>query len=395
MGFLTNTMTSPPEQRAAINLTNWTTALWGQPAKAGVTVNRENSLQVMAVLACVRVISEGVGQMPLRVFRTADGKSKIEERTAPISTLIAKRPNAWQTALEWREIVTAHAVLTGNGYSYKNIVNGRLVELIPIVPSSVRVIQNKSFELDYKLMVGGSWVDVPTERMFHIRGPGWNGYTGWDVVSMARDAIGLSIATEESQSKLHANGGKPGGILSTDNQLSEEAIGNLKESWLGSVGGSNKFGTAVLDNGFKFTPLSFSGVDAQHLETRKHQIEEICRAFNVFPQMVMQSDKSSTYASAEAFFAAHVRHTLGPWLRRWEESIDKDLLDGQGPLFAKFDTRHLTKANAADREKFYRTVAEMGIYTRNEIREMEGLDPLPGLDEPLTPMNMAQGEGDD
>ena len=112
--------------------------------------------------------------------------------------------------------------------------------------------------------------------------------------------------------------------------------------------------------------------------------------------MIMHTDKTATYASAEAFFTAHVRHTLGPWIQHWEQVLDRDLLDGfDGPLFAKFDTRELTKANTADREKFYRTVAEMGIYTRNEIRELEGLEPLPGLDEPLTPMNMTQGgEGD-
>ena len=132
-----------------------------------------------------------------------------------------------------------------------------------------------------------------------------------------------------------------------------------------------------------------NGGDAQHVETRRLQVEEICRAFNVFPIMVGHSDKSATFASSEAFFAAHLKHTLRPWHKAWRDRIDETLLDGSGPLFVKFDTRYLTEGAMKDRAQWARTMAEMGIYTRNEIREEEGKDPLPGLDDPLTPLNMS------
>jgi HK97 family phage portal protein len=228
--------------------------------------------------------------------------------------------------------------------------------------------------------------------VLHLRGLSWDSHRGADLVRLARDAIGLSIATEESQSKLHANGGKPGGILTTSESLGPEQLEQIRQAWQRRFAGSNNaFGTAVLDKGMDFKSLSMTGVDAQTLESRKHQVEEVCRFFNVFPQMVMQSDKTSTYASAEAFFGAHVRHTLAPWHELWKQTLDEFLLDGAGPLYADFDTRELTKASIADRESFYRTVTEMGIYTRNEIREMEGLEPIAGLDEPLTPRNMGTG----
>jgi hypothetical protein len=140
-------------------------------------------------------------------------------------------------------------------------------------------------------------------------------------------------------------------------------------------------------------------VDAQHVETRRLQVEEICRAFGVFPLMVGHSDKTSTFASSEAFFAAHVKHTLAPWHALWTQRLDEFVLDGSGPLWVEFDTRYLLAGSMKDRAVWARTMAELGIYTRNELRDEEGRDPLPGLDEPLTPLNMggssAADEDDD
>jgi hypothetical protein len=150
----------------------------------------------------------------------------------------------------------------------------------------------------------------------------------------------------------------------------------------------------VLDRAAKWLSTSMTGVDAQHLETRRLQIEEICRIYNVFPIMVGHGDKSATFASSEAFFSAHRVHTLAPWHRAWTQRMDEMLLDGSGPLWAEFDTRYMVAGSMADRAQWSRTMVEMGVYTRNEIRDQEGLDPLPGLDQPLTPLNMSQqGKG--
>ena len=364
---------------------------------SGVSVTRKNAYQVATVAACVRVLSEGVAARKVRVVRL-EGTTRVPVPNHPVAVLLNKKPNAWQTGMEFRETLMIHAVLEGNGYAFKvRGARGQIVELIPLMPEQVSVRQMMDYELQYDVSdhKGGIIGTFGQKDIMHLRGPSRDGFEGMSAIRVAQQAIGLSIATERSQAKLHSNGGRPGGLLSTDQKLQPDQLAKLREAWDSAFKGSNQFKTAVLDAGFKFMPLAMSGVDSQHLETRRFEIEEVCRFFNVFPQMVMHTDKTSTYASAEAFFGAHVRHSLDPWFTRCEQVYDNHLLDGVGPLETMHDTRELLKPSAADREKFYRTMAEIGVYTRNELRELEGLAPLAGLDEPLTPMNMTPGGTND
>jgi hypothetical protein len=150
--------------------------------------------------------------------------------------------------------------------------------------------------------------------------------------------------------------------------------------------------TAVLSSGLKWEPMGMTGVDAQHIETRRFQIEEICRAFGVYPAMVGHSDKASTYASAEQFFIANVVYSLGRWTRRFEERIRVDLMtreERQRRLYAKFSLQALMRGDARTRSDFYSALITLGVLTRNEARALEELNPLPGLDEPLRPLNLA------
>ena len=147
-----------------------------------------------------------------------------------------------------------------------------------------------------------------------------------------------------------------------------------------------------MDRSAKWQNTAITGVDAQHVETRRLQIEEVCRVYGVFPIMVGHSDKTSTFASSEAFFAAHLKHTLAPWHKAWNDRLDEFLLDGSGPLFTEFDTRYLTAGSMVDRAQWTRTMIEMGIYSPNEIRDYDGLDPREGGDDYLTPMNMSKGQ---
>ena len=172
--------------------------------------------------------------------------------------------------------------------------------------------------------------------------------------------------------------------------MSPESIARLREAWR-TFSASERNGTALLDGGWKYASLAISGVDGQHLETRRFQIEEVCRAFDVFPIMIGHSDKTATFASSEAFFAAHRVQTMAPWWELWRQRLDEFVLDGSGPLFVEFDTRYMQAGSLVDRATWARTMVEMGIYTRNEVRDEEGKDPLPGLDAPLTPLNMSGG----
>ncbi len=362
---------------------------------AGVTVTEKTALQVSTVLACVKVIADGCATPTLNVFRELRDGTRQKATNIPEFRLLSRRPNEFQTSFEWRRQMTMHAALTGAGLSIKvKGNNNRVTELMPVQPGQWDVRKVGRYEARYRCYDDFGLIgDFPADDVFVLHGVQWDWIENISAVGLARSAIGLAMATERSQASMHANGMRPSGTYSVDGTLSQEQYERLA-AFLKRKSGPDSAGTPlVLDRGAKWLSTSVSGVDAQHVETRRLQIEEICRAFGVFPIMVGHSDKAATFASSEAFFAAHVKHTLAPWHRAWTQRIDETLLDGSGPLFAEFDTRYFTAGSMVDRSQWARTMTEMGIYTRNEIREFEGLDPIAGLDEPLTPLNMTAGQG--
>ncbi len=361
---------------------------------AGVVVTDKTALQVSTVLACVKTIADGCATPDLHVYREMDDGTRQRATNIPEYRLLSRRPNEWQTSFEWRRQMTIHAALTGAGLSIKvKGLNGRVKELIPVMPGQWDVQRNSRYGLVYKCWDQfGVIGEFKPDDVFLLNNLQWDWVKPMNAVTLARAAIGLAMATERSQSAMHANGLRPSGTYSVEGSLNAEQHERLA-AFLKRKSGPDNTGTPlILDRAAKWFNTSISGVDAQHVETRRLQIEEICRAYGVFPIMVGHSDKSATFASSEAFFSAHVKHTLAPWHRAWTQRIDEMLLDGSGPLFAEFDTRYLLAGSTTDRAQWARTMVEMGIYTRNEIRDNEGLDPLPGLDEPLTPLNMTQGD---
>lgn len=362
---------------------------------AGVHVTEKTALQVATVLACVKSIADGCATPNLHVYRELGDGTRQKAVNIPEYRLLARRPNEWQTSFDWRRMMTLHAALTGAGLSIKvRGSNGRVRELIPVPPGRWDMRQVSRYEQRYRCWDEfGQIGDFAADEVFVLPGLQWETQKYMSAVALARSAVGLALATEKSQAAMHANGMKTSGIYSVKDALTSEQHGRLS-AWIKSKSGPERSGEPlILDRDAKWTSTTLSSVDAQHLETRRFQIEEICRVYSVFPIMIGHSDKSATFASSEAFFAAHVKHTLAPWHRTWTQRIDEMLLDGAGPLFAEFDVRYLMAGSMRDRAQWARTMAEMGIYTRNEIRDEEGKDPLPGLDVPLTPMNMNQGQG--
>lgn len=367
---------------------------YGGGKVAGVHVTDKTALQVSTVLACVKAIADGCATPDLHVYREKTDGTREKATNIPEYRLLSRRPNEWQTSFEWRRLMTIHAALTGAGLSIKvRGDNRRVRELIPVMPGRWDVRKVSRYEVRYRCwdefgMIG----DFAPEDVFVLNGVQWDWIGSMNAVQLARSSIGLAMATEKSQASMHANGMKESGTYSVEGTLSKDQHDQLT-AWLKTKGGPDNAGNPlVLDRNAKWQPTSQTGVDSQHVETRRLQIEEICRAYGVFPIMVGHSDKSATFASSEAFFGAHVKHTLAPWHKAWTQGLDETVLDGAGPLFAEFDLRYLMAGSMKDRAQWARTMAEMGIYTRNEIRDEEGKDPLPGLDEPLTPMNMNTGK---
>lgn len=376
--------------------------LFGGPAvKSGVAVNVDSALRTSTVFACMRVLAEGVAQLPLKLYQESDDGAKTLARRHPLYTKLWRKPNDFQTSFEWRETMMMHAVLTHGGFSIisRNSI-GEVLEFLPVLPAQVKVIQGSDYSVQYEVYdKAGKITTLPKSSMLHLKGPSWNGFSGLETVTLGREAIGLAIATEESQARLHSNGVRPSGILSTDAKLGPEQYDRIKKtSQEGYSALQNAFKLMVLDGGWKFSQIALSPADAQTHESRKHQIEEVCRFMRVFPQMIGYGDKTSTYASAEQFFMAHVTHSLMPWIERFEQVLavqllsDKELDQG---YFPKFNVGALLRGDAASRAAYYASGIVNGWLVRNEARRLEDLDPLPGLDDPLVPLNMgAKGKDD-
>lgn len=373
-------------ERKAVDVSALTWAkLWGEETavKSGVSVNIDSALRVSTVLACARVISEGVAQLPFKLYREGKDGSKTLAKDHDLYDVLHRRPNPWMTSFQFREALTLHAVLTGNGYAFKNRgAGGAIKEMIPLVPVNVQCKQGRDWEMEYRL-VGDSNV-YTSDDIFHLRGPSWSGYLGMDAVQLAREAIGLAIATEETHARLHANGAQPGGVLSIKGALDDAGRARLMAGWKQFQEGlNNKFRTAVIDQEAEWKPLAMTGVDSQHIETRKFQIEEICRSLRVFPQMVMHSDKTSTFASAEQFFLAHVVHTLLPWVERWEQSVSCFVLDEREiDIVPKMNVTALLRGTAADRASYFSRALGAGgapaWMTQDEVRQLDELNPMGG-----------------
>ena len=369
----------------------WQALLGNQNSRAGVSVNINSALKVSTVFACLRVLANGIAQVPLKLYREDDDGLKTIAKDNPVHRLIWRRPNAWMTSFEFRQMMMFHAGLLGVAVAYVGRVRKEPRELIPLIPGAFTLKQAADWTITAEVQRPGGGVDtLSRDELFILRGPSWSGPAGLEALSLAREAIGLAIATEETHGALHANGAAPGGILSIKGTLDPAGRERLKASWAQYQGGlRNKFKTAVLDQEATWTPMAMTGVDAQHLETRRFQIEEICRDLGVFPQMVGYSDKAATFASAEAFFLAHVVHSLNPWVENWEQALARDLLPANDDsLMAKFSLQGLLRGDNKTRAEFYASGIVNGWLTRNEARRFEELNPIEGLDDPLLPLNM-------
>ena len=359
-------------------------------AKSGVAVNWRTALQASTAFGCARVIAEGLAQVPFKLFkeRSSIGGGMDAARDHDLYELLYLKPNAWQTSFEFREQIALHLVFMGDAYVVKvRGMRDKIVELLPFEPNSVQVKRGKGMERSYLITTRDGQIAVAAEDMWHIRGISWDGVQGLEGIKLAREAIGLSLALEEHAARMFSNGAKPGGILTTEQNLKDpEQIKLLREQWETTQGGNaNAYKTAIMSGGLKFMPLAMTGVDAQHLEQRRFEVENTCRFFRVLPIMVMQADKAATYASSENMFIAHVVHTLMPWYTRIEQSADVNLLTkeerAQG-YYSKFMAQALLRGASTDRANYYSKALGAGgspaWMTQDEIRALEEMNPMGG-----------------
>lgn len=350
----------------------------------GKLVNATTAMRVAAVCACARVISEGIAQVPLKLMKeSADGKTRTPEKSHPLYEILGRRPNDWQTSFEYREMLAMHVVLCGNAFSFVNRSNrSGIMELIPFEPNAVTVKRADDWTLTYEVRAQNGKTQVfPAKSIWHVRGPSWNSWMGLDAVRLAREAIGLSMAIEEQQGRMQKNGVRTSGTYSVEGTLSDDQYKLLKK-WIDeNHAGTENAGKAMLvDRNAKFLSNTMTGVDAQTLETRRYQVEDVCRFFRVNPIMVGAESKNTTYASAEQMFLAHVVHCLSPWYMRLEQSIDANLLteaDRIAGLYACFIDAGLLRGSMETQMKVILGYVNGGVMIPNEGRALLDLNPDP------------------
>lgn len=362
--------------------------------KSGANVNLKTAFQVSAVYRCVALKAEGLATVPWKLHVT-DGENRLEAKDDDLYWLIAHAPSEFQTSFEFREQISMHLDLCSEAFVFKNIVRDRVVELLPYSPNVVtKVIDQSTGRIGkYKIKLhNGKEQDIPLKNMWHIKGKTWDGQEPLQIIKLAREAIGLAMATEEHSSRMFKNGARVGGILSTEQTLDKDQVKDLRDSWALTQGGvENAFKTAVLYGGLKFEPVGFNAVDSQLNETRKTQIEAICQYFGVLPIMLGISDKATTYASAEAMFTAHVQYTLIPHFTRIEQSANLFLIGKEkikAGFYNKFHATALVRGSIKDRADFYTKMYSIGALNPNEIRGFEELNPYEGGNKYRVPLNM-------
>ena len=351
---------------------------------SGKAVNERSAMQITAVYSCVRILSEAIASLPLHLYKYTDtGTAKATEHL--LYFLLHDEPNTEMTSFVFRETLMTHLLLWGNAYA-QIIRNGKgeVLALYPLMPDRMNVDRDEHGNIVYEYMVSqedapinkGSTVKLTPSEVLHIPGLGFDGLIGYSPIAMAKNAIGLAIATEEYGSKFFANGATPSGILEYPGTVKEPE--RVRESWNKGFGGENNHKVAILEEGMKYTPISISPNEAQFLETRKFQIDEIARIFRVPPHMVGDLERS-TFSNIENMSLEFVKYTLAPWVTRWEQSLSRCVFndDEKRQLFFKFNVDGLLRGDYQSRMNGYAIARQNGWMSANDIRNLEQQDQIP------------------
>ena len=359
------------------NLFGSTYSFFFGSTSSGKTVNERTAMQTTAVYACVRILAETIASLPLHTYvNTESGKEKA--RGHPIYYLLSDSPNPEMTSFVFRETLMGHLLLWGNSYS--QIIrdgHGKVVALYPLLPDKMKVERSENGEVYYLYTSEGKEYLLRNTEVLHIPGLGFDGLIGYSPIAMAKNAIGMALATEEYGAKFFANGANPGGVLEHPGVVKDPH--RIRDSWNQVYQGtSNAHRVAVLEEGMKFSPIGIPPEQAQFLETRKYQTEEICRIFRVPPHLVGDLERA-TFSNIEHQSISFVVHTIRPWLVRIEQSINKALFTEKEKekYFVSFLVEGLLRGDYESRMRGYSIGIQNGFMSPNDVRSLENMNPIP------------------
>lgn len=362
---------------------------------AGELISERNALQIVTVMACVRVLAESVASLPLKVYSiTPTGRQEAVD--AALYNLLAYSPNSEMTAFTFFETLVGCLALTGNGYAQiERSVSGSPIALWPLHPLKTEPVRDAQGNLCYRTsdgMQSGKARVIPAADVLHIPLFGWDGTKGLSPIQQAAQALGLTRAAERFGSKYFGNGSKPGGVLSYKGSLDAKQRAEARESWQATQGGRNQGRTAILAGEWSYQQLGLSPEDSQFLATRQFQRAEICALFRVPPHMAGDTTRLSN-GNHEQQSLQFVTDTLRPYLGRIEQEIARKLLPKQGRSANKyiisFDVSERLRGDFQTTMQGLATGRQWGAVSANEFRKALGMNPGgPELDVYLTPVNM-------
>ena len=354
---------------------------------SGKPVNERTAMQTTAVYACVRILAEAIASLPLHVYEYQDDGGKKLVHDHPLYYLLHDEPNPEMTSFVFRETLMSHLLIWGNAYA--QIIRdgaGRVLGLYPLLPDKMEVQRDDKGNIYYVYSRNSDEnptfkeygnIKLKAEDVLHIPGLGFDGLIGYSPIAMAKNAVGMTLACEEYGASFFANGANPGGVLEHPGVLKDPS--KVRESWNSVYRGvSNAHKIAVLEEGMKYQQIGIPPEEAQFLETRKFQINEIARLYRIPPHMVGDLDKSS-FSNIEQQSLEFVKYTLDPWVIRWEQSLQRSLLlpGEKGKYFIKLNVDGLLRGDYQSRMNGYAVGRQNGWFSANDIREMENMNPIP------------------
>ncbi|MDE9447941.1 phage portal protein [Xenorhabdus bovienii] len=358
---------------------------WNGISSSGQTVSADKALQLSTVWACVRLISETVSTLPLKIYQSQDDGRELA-KNHPVYPILCNRPNLEMTPSRFMLMVVASLCLRGNAFIEKKFIGNKLVALIPLLPQNmnVRRLRNGDIEYTYADSTGenqGERRIIPAKNMMHIRGFGIDGLSGLIPIKTGRDVIGAALSTDESAAKVFENGLQSSGFISANADLTGEQIDGIRQHVKTFTGSKNAGKMMVLPGDLKYHNITMNPEAAQLLQSRAYSVEEICRWFRVPPVMVGHSTKQSSWASSlEGMNMQFLTNTLRPLLVNIEQEISRCLLDSDSDYYAEFNVEGLLRADSAGRASYYATALQNAWMSRNEVRRKENLPPIAGGD---------------
>lgn len=341
----------------------------------GKEINEYTAMTMSAVYSCVRVLSETLAGLPLHLYKKEEANAKEKAKEHPLYFLLHDEPNEEMTSFIFRETLMTHLLLWGNAYA-QIIRNGKgeVVGLYPLMPNKMTVLRGEDGELFYTYKHKSEDICLRKDDVLHIPGLGFDGLIGYSPIAMAKNAIGMAMACEDYGAAFFQNGAQPGGVLEHPGIIKDPE--RVRASWNAAFQGPrNANKVAVLEEGMKYQPISISPGEAQFLETRKFQLNEIARIFRIPPHMIGDLERSS-FSNIEQQSLEFVKYTLDPWVLRWEGSLERALLtlDEKRDYFIKFNVDGLLRGDYQSRMNGYAIGRQNGWMSANDIRELENLD---------------------